>query len=284
MSKSARRVIVQRIKPSISEVTMSDAEWLNIERASKIRIDVKTRKKLLDATRLYASCLRPPNTVRPILDVQIASKKLLKQTVTLRNIIWKKDHTDTAREKREFERSLKAFYGSDYKFEANVSVLVDRYFVKQPTALELKHPTAFFDRLLKGMELINHYFIMKLDVEAERAREYRPWFLWAALVLVILRENKIPVKHPARKQLLNGPVVILHRLQLKLPTMFQRRRSNASLRKAAVAAWKLRSGLHSRKLRTVLSRWSKADFRKRKLIGFETIIDVRLSELAGHED
>jgi hypothetical protein len=72
--------------------------------------------------------------------------------------------------------------------------------------------------------------VEKLFQEAEFERETKLWFLWAAAVLAILCIAHIPVKHPKRKQLLNGPIKVLEKLQSKLPLELQRRKTPNSLR------------------------------------------------------
>ncbi len=283
MSKSASHVIVKKINRSILNVGVSDSEWRYTEQISKLKIDYDTRKKLQQATDLFASCLLPADSVVPLRHIQTAAANLLKRARILRNKVWKKDSAQIAKDEREMKRAIKAFQEDKFAFQSDFVSLVDRYFNEQPTALERQRPTAFFDRVLKGSELIVHCFMKTLAIEAAQMREKRYWFLWAALVFAILRESGIAVKHPKKNQLLAGPVIVLDRLQSKLPKTLQRRKTDDSFRKGAVIAWKIKRGIKSHQLRILLNRWTTADFQERKPLGIEWFLGARISRLAGSD-
>jgi hypothetical protein len=174
----------------------------------------------------------------------------------LRNIIWKK----SADEKRREESYRPKFLEKLKTEEIDLDDIIERYFNPDPSKPQINYPLARFDRLLKGAIFISDYTVERLFQEAKFERETKLWFLWAAAVFAILSLAHIPVKHPKRKQLLNGPVKVLERLQSKLPVDLQRRRTQDSLRKGAVNAYKIRNGNPIHLMQRFLTRWSKNNF------------------------
>jgi hypothetical protein len=144
--------------------------------------------------------------------------------------------------------------------EQDLDDIIEGYFNRDPSKLQRIYPLARFDRLLKGTIFISDFTVEKLLQEAELARAAKLWFLWAAAVFAILSLAHIPVKHPKRKRLLTGPVKVLEKLQSKLPVDLQRRKTQSSLRKGAVIAYKIRKGNQIDLMQRLLTRRAKNRF------------------------
>ncbi|MCK1580699.1 hypothetical protein IVB03_14175 [Bradyrhizobium sp. 168] len=239
---------------AIPPIKMDEHEWLALQGQKGKALGGKTlspavRTRLLAVTILYASSLRAPDAVEPLKEVLRRIEGWKRQTVSLRRLIWKK--------------SGPAKVGWQHRIK-NWDANLEQIFLASPcTEPELQFPLALLDRVLKGTTIVAEVVEDELRGDAGTSDYRNLWFLWAALVLSILRNAGIPVKHPKRKNLLPGPVRLLAKLQSKLPAELQLRKTQDSLRKGAVIAFKIRRGNPTASIQRILRRWAKGDFRRR---------------------
>lgn len=246
-------VFVTRPTVRIVPVRIDDHEWLTIQGPKGKNLAGKTlspkvREHLIEITSLYASSLRSPDAVKPLKEVLHRIQGWKRQTASLRKLIWKEGGP--------------AKIGEQHRTR-NWDINLEQIFLADPrTELETQFPLALLDRVLGATTLVSEMVMEDLQDDAGTADYRNLWFLWAALVLSILRSAEIPVKHPTRKNLLPGPVRLLAKLQSKLPAELQLRKTPDSLQKAAVIAFKIRRGNPTTKMQRILMRWAKGDFRR----------------------
>jgi hypothetical protein len=247
-------VFVTVPNPTITPIKMDQHEWLTLEGHKGRALGGNTlspavRKHLLDVTSLYASSLRTPDAVKPLKEVLQRIEGWKRQTTSLRRLIWK----NGGPAKVSWRHRIK-------NWDANL----EQIFLAAPcTEPEFQFPLALLDRVLKGTSLVAEIVEDELRGDAGTSDYRNLWFLWAALVLSILRNAGIPVKDPKRKNLSPGPVRLLAKLQSKLPVELQLRKTQDSLRKGAVIAFKIRRGNPTTIIQQILGRWARGDFRRR---------------------
>jgi hypothetical protein len=261
--KDHRTVFITAARNPVEPIVLLESEWLILQDALHTdqnkdqKLSANTRSRLLKVTNIYASSWRDPkSSTQPLKAICKEIDAWRIKTARLRNIIWKKP-TDKKSREESYRSKLKEKFKNE---ELDLDDIIERYFNRGPSQLQINYPLARFDRLLKGAIFIGDYTVEKLFQEAKFERETKLWFVWAAAVLAILSLAHIPVKHPRRKQLLNGPVKVLERLQSKLPIDLQRRRTQDSLRKGAVNAYKIRQGNQIDLMQRLLTRWAKNNF------------------------
>ena len=231
--KDHRTVFITAARNPVEPIVLLEPEWLILQDALRKdqnkdqKLSADTRSRLLKVTNIYASSWRDPKPSTQSLKTickEIDAWRV--KTARLRNIIWKKLPDKKSREDSYRSKLIEKFKNE----ELDLDNIIERYFNRDPSNLQSIYPLARFDRLLKGAIFISDFTVEKLFQEAEFKRETKLWFLWAAAVLAILCIAHIPVKHPKRKQLLNGPIKVLEKLQSKLPLELQRRKTPNSLR------------------------------------------------------
>lgn len=255
-----RKVFITAARNPVEPIVLIESEWLILQDAlcknkdKDQKLSGDTRSRLLKVTAIYASSWRDPKLSTQSLKTickEIDAWRV--KTARLRNIIWKQSTDKKSREESYRSKLIEKFKAE----EMDLDNIIERYFNRDPSNLQINYPLARFDRLLRGAILISDFTVGKLLQEAEFERETKLWFLWAAAVLAILCLAHIPVKHPERDELLTGPVKLLEKLQSKLPVGLQRRRTQDSLRKGAVNAYKIRRGFSIELMERLLTRWSK---------------------------
>ena len=256
-----RKVFVSASRRIAEPITLLESEWLWLQDKwdEKQKLSQQTRNRLIKATNLHASSLRSSDSIKSLLTIRSNIDNWSKRTSRLRNMIWTKHRELNALENRERSKLTQAIKDGD----VDLNAILNRYFNRDPTRIELNYPLALFDRLLKGSIAIGDFAIETLLQDTEEARETKLWFAWAALVLAILRRANIPVREDKRERLLDGPVEILKKLQSKLPVELQRRKDGDSLRKAAVVAYKMRKGNRADIIQPLLARWANGDFTRK---------------------
>ena len=261
--KDHRTVFITAARNPVEPIVLLESEWLILQDALRKdqnkdqKLSADTRSRLLKVTNIYASSWRDPKpSTQPLKTICKEIDAWRVRTARLRNIIWKKSADEKSREESYRSKLIEKLKTE----EMDLDDIIERYFNRDPSKLQINYPLARFDRLLKGAIFISDYTVEKLFQEAKFERETKLWFLWAAAVLAILCLAQIPVKNPRRKQLLNGPVKVLERLQSKLPVDLQRRRTQDSLRKGAVNAYKVRRGNQIDLMQRLLTRWAKNNF------------------------
>jgi hypothetical protein len=250
------QVFVSVPRVTTSAVTVKRDEWLFVQgKLDGKPLENKTRLKLLAATQLYASSFRSKETVESLGPILGKIKVWERQTKSLTNYIWKKDSNA--------KDDLIDWMGRIENGKASLEDVRARYLCAPPTEQEDQFALAALDRIATGAILVANLLRKDLveNVAASDARNL--WFLWAALVFSILGEDGHRLKHPSRKNLEGGPVLLLAKLQSKLPVGLQLRNQNKmeSFRKGAVIAYKIRRNNPTKRLNAILTRWVNADFR-----------------------
>lgn len=261
--KGHRTVFITAAQNPVEPIVLLEFEWLILQDALRKdqnkdqKLLVDTRSRLLKVTNVYASSWRDPKlSTQPLKTICKEIDAWRVRTACLRNIIWKKP-TDNKKREETYRSKLIEQFKTD---EMDLDDIIERYFNRDPSKLQSIYPLARFDRLLKGAIFISDFTVEKLLQEAELAPGAKLWFLWADAVFAILRLAHIPVKHPKRDQLLTGPVKVLENLQSRLPVDLHRRKTQSSLRKGAVIAYKIRKGDQIDLMQRLLTRWAKNRF------------------------
>ena len=253
-----RKIFVSAARKQAPSIDLLESEWLTLQskRFLSQQITENTRRSLLKVTNIYASSSRDPQLSKSLKIICQKIEKWRIDTGRLRIAIWDKPLDYIHSEKLERAKLLKKIAND----ETSIDDVIERHFNRAPSQIESIYPLAQFDRLLKGSATISDIIVERIVEDTVLNPEGRLWFLWAATVFAILCKAGVPVKNPKRDELLNGPIEILKKLQMKLPKELQRRQQEKSLRKGAVNAYKMRRGNDIVLMQRLLSRWAKGNF------------------------
>jgi hypothetical protein len=240
-----RRVYVRSGFARIPYKPPTEQDWLFLQTKLGKPLTKEVRNELVAATKDFAALSRPPTATASLAKIALETEQWRKRTVRLQNIIWPEGLTAISQSKA----------GED------LVTILNEYFSSDISDFEHRYPLALLHRFLSGITAIcRRVELIMSDKDYLHSRDRHLWFLWATHVFSILAAANIPLRHPRRKKLLPGPVLLLEKLQATLPKTLQARHG-ASLRKAAIDAFKLsRSNRTTIKhMRLLLETWGKGD-------------------------
>jgi hypothetical protein len=255
-----RKVFISAARKPVQPIVLLESEWLTLQgkRVLGQQLTNKTRSSLLKVTNIYASSWREPEQSESLKTIRKKIDDWRADTSRLRIAIWKKPTDHNSRQELERSKLIKKITNG----EIDLDDIIGRHFYQAPSKHESIYPLARFDRLLKGSIAISDFIAEEIGKDTGPTPAAKLWFLWAATVFAILNNAGVPIKNPNRKELLTGPVIVLEKLQSKLPLELQRRQGKyqTSLRKGAVNAYKMRPGNDIAFMQKLLARWAKGNF------------------------
>lgn len=242
-----QKVFVSAKLNKSKRIIITEHEWLTFQTILKHKFSPDAREHILTVTNIYASSWgRSKESTISLATLENEIAAWQKQTVKLRNSIWvdKKEKTPG-----KFNARSK-IPTRDRGVDEKLNRIIAYYFDSTFSQIEKEYPLAMFARLLDGIISVSK--LAKSKIEPTRATHL--WFLWAASIFAILEKESIPVRNPIRKnEILKEPVILLEKLQAKLP---QQRRTENSLRKGAFRAFKIARFASIDVIESFLIHWS----------------------------
>ena len=148
----------------------------------------------------YAAQSKPSTILVSAADEAI--RTWIIQTRTLRNTIW------TSQKRKPIEPTATS---------NPLGPLLKKSSSKQNKKSRLHPPLEQFAEFLNGVEAVGAFFSRRLtNSRATGADKTEVWFVWAALVLTILRTSNIWDKEASKKQLSQRSLMLVDRLQTTL--------------------------------------------------------------------
>jgi hypothetical protein len=156
--KDHRTVFVTAARNPVEPIVLLESEWLILQDALRKdqnkdhTLSSDTRSRLLKVTNIYASSWRDPkSSTKPLKNILKEIDAWRVRTARLRNIIWEK----SADKKRREELTRSKLTEKLKTGEMDLDDIIEKYFNRDPSKLQINYPLARFDSLLKGAIFIS---------------------------------------------------------------------------------------------------------------------------------
>src|SRR5664279_3437423 len=160
-----RTVFITAARKPVEPIVLLESEWLILQDALRKdqnkdqKLSADTRSRLLKVTNIYASSWRDPKpSTQPLKTICKEIDAWRVRTARLRNIIWKKSADEKSGEESYRSKLIEKLKTE----EMDLDDIIERYFNRDPSKLQINYTLARFDRLLKGAIFISDYTVEKL--------------------------------------------------------------------------------------------------------------------------